>query len=206
MQSYPQLPRGETVYGPTATIDTNDYVGVDNEGAEAKFPNVDANGVYRSMGFLYARLMRNVSGVTMYANRLVTHKADYRNRRFDGYSRTTACEAAGVIDPMLPAGGIRNGDACWVFFKGPVQVYTGLALAANLAAGDLAYAITADNSTGHTGGGKIEGRPLALTFTATETTDGTMGKVLANNIGVLMEAATSGGETNTLKYVDLKIR
>ena len=200
--------RGETAYGPTATIDTSDLHYEEARGMKVKFKDYDFDNspeTLRSHGTLKARLMQNLSGVTLYGGRAVTHASGYRNERFDGYTRTIAVEAAGVIDPQLATIGVRNGDICLVFYDGPIEVYTGIALADDYSIGDLLYAVTADNSTGHTGAGKLAAWPQALEFTATETTDGTMGKVLTNKIGIAMSAATSGGETNTLKLVDLKI-
>ncbi len=209
-QSFSQLDRGMTIYGPVATIDTDNLVGVDNEGAEVVFDDVDFTHPslkLRSMRKLRARLMRNMSGITIAANRLVTHMAGYRNRRFDGYSCLTGQMVAGVIDPCL-TDGVRHGDACWVFYGGPIQVYTGLAFAADIEAGSWAVAITAANSTANTGGGKVDAIVAANEFTTTDVTDGTLGKFIdasLNRIGVFEEAAASSNATNTLKYVDLKL-
>ncbi len=187
--------RGQTYYGADQTIDTGDYADVHLEGIVGEFLDTDVDDVtkLRSSRKTRARLMRNVSGSTVYARAAVSMEDDYDGERF-GTTYTTACRSGGIIDDRLGSGGCRNGDMCWVFFEGPVYYDTPSA-SPTTAIGDLLYIKTDDE-------GRLTRKVSALTFSSTDVTDGTMGTILMNSLGRAMETSTSG-ETDTAKLIDL---
>lgn len=199
--------RGKTWYGPTQTIDTNNYEATHLEGHTVEFPHTDPSNqtVRLDSRPVIMRLMRNVSGVTLYAGMMVASKSGYEQKRFDGLARTTACEIAGVIDDHLGSGGVRNGDLCWVHVQGPAKVYTAYTASklGDVSVGSLLYAITVATSNVTT---NDAGRFQAWcgTFTATQTTDGTGAAILLNHFGRALSACTSAN-TNTLKLVDMRL-
>jgi hypothetical protein len=192
------MERGHTFYMPTVTIDTANYRDVHVEGTAVVLNDTDPddNVQLRSGQKIHAVVMRNVSGSTLYAGRAVSPKEGYEHERFEA-TYTTACPLAGIIDDRLGSAGVRNGDMCLVIVKGPCDYCTPSA-SPTTAIGDLLYAKTGDE-------GKLTRHAKALAFTATETTDGTMGKVLKNSIGRALEAATSG-ETSTAKLIDVNVQ
>jgi hypothetical protein len=181
---------GWTYYGRAGTINTSDYGNsVDLEGREVQFQDSTTKQMR------YGRLMRNTSGITMYGGKTVTNVATtYRNRRFDGYGVTSAgLPVVGVIDPGLATIGVRNGDICIVFYKGPCQMKLNENPGEVVAAGDWAIAMTGATSQATTGAGKV------LLTAAANTTP-------TRTIGVFMEAATTLHCTaGTMKLVDLDI-
>jgi hypothetical protein len=203
------IERGQTHRGTDGAIDTSAYGDTKMEGLPTSFPdvNIDDPTILNSGRLLQGRIMRNVSGFTVYAGHTVIQSAtaELRNKRFIGYTATTAVEAAGVVDPWLGSGGCRNGDMCNVFQSGPCPVLLADTWGSDVVIGDFMYAVTGAGTTAATtDAGKVVPHTLALTFTATQCTDGTQGKVLVNNIGRAMVAATSGNK-NTMKLVDLVI-
>ena len=199
------LARGKTWLGPTQTVpSTYDVVaGLHKEGEIAHFPHTNpaAKTTRLSNQSVTMRLMRNVSGVTLYAGMIVRAATGYESTRFDGLANETAMEVAGVIDDHLGSGGVRSGDMCWVHVKGPALVKSQYADASvDVAVGDLLYAATAATSNATTcAAGRFAAYPKALTFTATQTTDGTAGKVLSNHFARARTARlTNATNTNTL--------
>lgn len=192
------LERGYTYYSPQITIDTDDYRDVHVEGTAVVLNDTDPddNLKLRSGQKIHAVVMRNVSGSTLYAGRAVSPQEGYEHERFEA-TYTTGCPLAGIIDDRLSSAGVRNGDMCLVVVKGPCD-YVTPSVTPTTAIGDLLYAKTDD-------GGKLTPHAKALSFTATQTTDGTMGKVLKNSIGRALEAATSG-ETSTAKLMDVNVQ
>lgn len=112
---------GSTYHGVAGTIPSSYTEEVYLEGLENVFPDLDSDGVKLSGVKKYARIMRNVSGVTLYGGMAVVHKPLYRNRRIGGNLASTAGECAGIIDDTIPSTGVRDGDLCWVIFKGPAK-------------------------------------------------------------------------------------
>ena len=110
------LARGETFYGPTKTCPTT--YGADSIAAEGKEVEF-FDATYRRA--VKGRIMRNVSGDTLYAGQTVVHANGYTNQRFD-HSTTASPDVAGVIDALLPAAGVRTGDLCIVFQEGVAKV------------------------------------------------------------------------------------
>ncbi len=200
-----------TFYGPSQTIDTDDYAGITLEGSERPCKDYDPSDLtkLRSGRTREARLMRNVSGVTVYAGMAVSGLSGSETKRFDGFTAATAAACAGVIVDCLDSSGCRSGDMCWVITSGPNLCYTAKTEGDAYSAGDFIYAKTAASSTANTvsgttadDGGKIAGRDQSLTCTDTESTDGTLASIVANCIGRALSASTAA-ETDTQKLVDI---
>jgi hypothetical protein len=201
------LERGQTYYGPDGTIDAStDYGGVELEGVDVIFKHTDTTDptIIESARLVKGRIMRNVSGVTLYGGLMVVHKTAYRGRRFSARSRITAEEVAGVIDPRLYTTGVRDGDLCIVFTKGPCDVYVAASVAADIVAADLAYAITATTAqctAAHSGAYTSEDAGKV------EAIGATSGKTLyeTNYVGRFETTALSTTVDNTMVLVDLCI-
>ena len=201
----------QTFYGLDQTIDTDNYAGINLEGSERECYDFDPTDLtkLRSDNSRQATLMRNVSGVTVYASMTVSGLEGSENKRFDGFTETLGARSVGVIVDLLQSSGCRHGDMCWVITDGPNLCFTANTEGDEYSIGDIIYAQTAASSTANTvggttadDGGKVAGWPAALTFSDSQTTDGTMGSILANKLGRALSASTTA-ETNTLKLVDL---
>lgn len=203
----PALPGlGETLYGPTSTIDTSDYgSSVTLEGSRAVFDFVDyTDKTKKDNRKISAIFVRNLSGITLYAKRAVTWSlvAGKRGRRVIGYSHTTGMEIAGIVDDRLGSNGVRNGDMFWVMVKGPALILTPLAdLANDLAPGDILLALTAVTSQSTTAGRfQVDDGTFAQTET-TETITG-MAAQMRNAFGVAVTASLTDN-TNSGVEIDL---
>lgn len=155
----------------------------------------------RSARYCSAVLVRNTSGIALTPSRLVSWESGYTGKRVDGYTTTTGAEAAGVVDPELPATGVADDDLFWLFVKGPCLVTSDLAGGANnvLAIGQAVGALTAATS-----GATTAGRIVAV---ATGTT-ATLPSTIINRIGRAMSAATTantGGVASGKILIDLNI-
>ena len=190
--------RGQTFYGPDVTIDTAAYKDVQIEGTKVVFDDTgpDDKTKLRSGEKIEGRIMRNTSGGTLYAKYAVSPVEGSERERL-GNTFTTACPLAGIIDDQLGSNGVRNGDMCIVITKGTCGYYTPTA-APTTAIGDLLYAKDDD-------GGALTRHAKALTFTATQTTDGTMGKILKNSIGRALSSSTAD-ETSTARLIDINVQ
>lgn len=154
---------------------------------------------------LHAILVQNRSGITLLPSQLVRWSATGYGKYIGGYTNVTASQPAGVVDPYLPATGVPDGDAFWVIVRGPCLVYRDkAALPADLAVGDILYTVTAAASTHSTTAGRFT--KWGGTFTAAQTTDGTAGNILANQIGRAMSTAVTDTNTTAKVLVDLRIR
>ncbi len=200
----PALPGlGETLYGPTSTIDTSNYgSSLSLEGTKAVFDFVDPTDTTKKDNRkIHAIYVRNTSGITLMGKLAVVWSttAGERGRRIKGYCSSTAEEIAGVLDDRLGVTGLRNGDMGWVIVKGPALMLTPVTGVSELIVGDILFATTVDTTglTGVTTGGTTanEGGGFAIddgTFSQTETTDGTARNEIRNAFGVAMSAATTG--------------
>lgn len=199
---------GQTYYSGR-TVDTSNYGGINLEGQVCTFTNVTVPSGSTTLrtplndGPIQARLVRNVSGITLLPGRLVIYKAGFQDRRVDGYSAVTATRVAGVVDPWLnTTTGVPNGDVFWCVFYGTVPVLRSLSnSAADDAEGDTLYAITAATSQATTAGRFTR---WVGTFSAAETTDGSAANIITNQIGKAMSACTTAG-TNQRMNVRLRI-
>ena len=152
---------------------------------------------------LIARMVRNTSGGALLPGYAVTWEAGYEKRRVDGRATTTAVRIAGIVDPFLPAAGVRDDDMFWLVQGGPCLCKTSLAGDGEnvISVGDVLYALTAATSGATTAGRVVA---WAGTFSAAETTDGTAGLILLNQFGRALSAKTTAN-TNANILVDLEL-
>lgn len=194
------LSLGQTYYGETATVPTT-YNGetIRHEGkvVYVSDKSVAANGSASSPlsgQMVKARVVRNVSGITLEARRACVWAANYRLRRVDGYTSVTGQEIAGFVDPHLAGnsnGGVRNHDLFLLIDpEGPVEGLTDLAGGANnsFAEGARLGALTAASSQATTAG---RVRPVSGTL----PTDAT-GQDVAHNSRAKAHTARTTAETN----------
>lgn len=198
-----RIPRGKGWHNTGTAIASADYGGVQYEGTVRVFGDFELNTNAleplrrRSPGDVVCVLVRNVSGFNLLPGRLVKWAAGYRGKRVAGYANVDYEEVAGVVDEFWPSTGVPDGELFWLVVKGHTLVKTSLAGNAqnNIAVGDILTALTAA-TTGATTAGRVQ--PRALPFSATETTDGTMTKVLTNFIGKAASAKTTAQTNNDL--------
>lgn len=195
-----QLARGRTWYAGE-TIDTANLTGTQLEGKAVVFKNADPSAptALRDQQDVEGIIVRNMSGIALLPGMIVQWKSGYRGTRVDGYVRTTAQNAAGVVDDFLPSAGVPHGDLFVLITKGPVLLktaYDNTPWTVDITDGALLYAMTAAASTS-TAASQNAGRaiPWGGTFSAAQTTDGTAGNILANSFGRAMSAKTTA-QTN----------
>lgn len=210
----PPFARGETFYNG-ATIDTANYGGLQHEGKEYWFEDIDysntavgAKGT-RSSKYVKARIMRNVSGAALLPKRLVTPQRAGTDGKFflgrvDGYADTTNEARSYPVDEFLPAAGVPNGDLFWMVEEGPAMCLLPLAgagfNAASIVVGDALAALTAITSGATTAGRVSTLSPLTSASTNTNF-DFAVNAVLGM-VGRALSAATSG-QTNGDLLVDI---
>lgn len=197
------FPRGKSYY-QGQTIDANNLPGVHLEGQDCVFLNTDPSTTInrRNQGDVRAIIVRNTSGITLSAKRVVKWASGYRGRRVDGYANVDHEEVAGVVDDHVGSGGVQANDLFWLIVEGECLIQTpmtGAGFNGDVAVGDILTALTAAASTGTTAG---RFQRWNGTFTATQTTDGTLGNILANRFARAMSAKTTGN-TNSDILVDL---
>jgi hypothetical protein len=198
------IARGATFYGD-GDIPTSYGQSVGLEGRTHVSPDVNPSNptVRRSQNDVYSILVRNATGTTLYAGQVVVWADGYRGKRVGRLAYVSAEEVAGVVDDQLPATGVRDGDIFHLIVKGPCLTRLSTTAAeAVVAEGNVVYAAAAATS-GAAGAGRF--RPWVGTFSATESTDGTAGKIAMNRIGRAMQAATTGN-TGALRLVQLNIQ
>jgi hypothetical protein len=211
----PPFGLGKTFYGGTQSIDVSSTYanvgGVGLEGVEAEFDDVLVSGASsapRSGDNVKARLVRNVSGVTLLGGYAVTYSSTGRLKRVNGYARLLATEVAGVVDPLLVTTGVRDGDLFWLIEDGVVDLKTDVANSAtDFAAGDPVVCATGAAANATTTNvtnvaGKVAKFPAS--WTATQTTDLTASSYNRNTFGIAMSAIVTNS-TNTAIRVHVKI-
>lgn len=203
----PPFPRGSTWYDG-ATIDTTNYGGLEHEGHDWWFEDVNPNIFPASTaGARQARTnrmvrclcVRNVSGIALLPKRLVRFQRTAGSPmvgRVDGYAYTTADEGY-PVDEYLPSTGVPNGDLFWIVIEGPALVLTDLAGAANnvVNVGDILTALTAATSQATTAG-RVKPQDLSGATT-------TFGNEVQNRIGRALSAKTTT-QTNNDLLVDVR--
>lgn len=203
--------RGSTMYNG-ATIDTNNLSYLDYEGQTKIFEDKIWNGSGVKADRLngrevVCRLVRNMSGATLYPKRLV--QLDPANPgRVTGYTNSL-CQEAYVVDEFLPATGVPNGDLFWIVISGPTQVLTPMTGAefntTLIAAGQVLVAGTTSTGTtaaGTTGApGRIAGFTILAATTVPQFTN--ILDYATNWVCRAISAATSGN-TNTGILVDVR--
>lgn len=217
--SVAHFPLGSTYYGPDTTIDVSntydnsfirDSVGLEGQVCEMQDLVSITTGQKRSGETVKTIIMRNVSGVTLFAGNLV--KASVPGKRFNGYNVIGPAGppiVAGIIDPHCVQ--VRDGDLCHVVVRGPCITKTPNSTAGvgatDWAVGDALAALTdavANATTSNTtnlGGRMIK---VPATFTATQATDGTEWGYAANVLAKAMSARATT-QTNTATLVRLNI-
>lgn len=207
----PPFERGSTWYNGR-TIDTNNYEGVELEGRTCIFEdkNLSSTGPVKSdrtTRQVTCRLVRNVSGITLYAKRLV--QLDPTNPgRVTGYQNVLFGECY-PVDEHLPATGVPHGDLFWIVVGGPALVLTSFDgagfNATSIVAGDQLGALTTANSTG-SGTTGVAGRAAAVLAVNVALTTNTQYNELLRYatgwFGRAMSAKTSGN-TNADILVDV---
>lgn len=195
--------RGRTFYeGNTPPTDANIGQSLKLEGLQKSFSDTDPSvtagpKLNRSNRRVECRLVRNVSGITLAAKRLVTWAAGYRGRRVDGYATLGTQECAGVVDDHIGAAGVLDNDLFWLVQKGPCLCRTDVAALVSIVEHDLLVALTAVTSQSTT-----SGRVVALVAGTTNVTF--MVSAAVNRVGRAISAKTTAN-TNADILVDLEI-
>lgn len=202
--------RGETMY-EGATPDTNNLNFVELEGQTKVFEDINwgAAGVkpYRSARKVVCRLVRNMTGTTLYPKQLV--QVDPTNpNRITGLTVSTGQECY-PVDEFLPAAGVPNGDVFWIVISGPAMVKTPMTGAefqtASIAAGAILTSGTTNGGSTAAGStapaGRVAGFPVVASTTVAQFTD--LLNVATNSLGKAMSGATSG-QTNADLLVNIR--
>lgn len=203
---------GKTYYGVDGTINTSDYGrSVELEGSVrtfADYSSISSSGgvsVKRSNRTVTAILVRNVATVALLPKRGVRWKAGSRGKRVDGYSNVSYSTSklttlAGIVDPHLPAAGVRVGDLFWLIVSGPVlaKMTTSQGIA-SITEGLELHAKTLATSTGATDDGAVD---LAVVSSADTTVAPAM---LRSVIGCAISAVTSQSTGRDI-LIDLQLQ
>lgn len=192
-----RVPLGKGWHNTGSAIAAANYGGADFEGTVRVFPEDkgpsglgDGRVTVRSLKPVTRVLVRNVSAGNLLPKRGVTWATGYRGKRVDGYSKVDGGEVAGYVDEYLPATGVPSGDLFWLVVQGPCLTkmpYT--ETGEDVAVGDYLMALTAATS-GAASAGRVQRVPSS--FTADQTTDGTMFNYQSNKIGRALSAKTTG--------------
>lgn len=205
--------RGSTWYNG-GTIDTNNLAGLEAEGATKIFEDkfwsaAGVKGDRNQARMVACRLVRNMSGVTLYAKQLV--QLDTANpNRITGRTVVLFYQDAYPIDEFLPATGVPHGDLCWVVISGPALCMTPLTgaefNATSIAAGDLVGAATTNGGSTAAGStapaGRVAGLLAVNVALTTNTQYNELVRYVTGFIGRAISAKTSGN-TNADILVDV---
>jgi hypothetical protein len=206
----PPFERGDT-YHNGGTIDLNNLAGVNLEGMERNFEYVTVNAAAgakpspQNGRMVTCRCVRNNSGVTLYAKRLV--QLDPTNPgRVSGYANNSG-QYCYPVDEFVPAAGVPAGDLFWIVVKGPALCLTemvGSRFVADIAAGDILQSGTTTTGTTASGTTAVPGRVNTFATAAATTNTGTdLINFNSNKIGRAMSAKTTA-QTNADILVDIK--
>ena len=183
----PPWGRGESFYNG-GTIDSNDLGGVNLEGKEYVFEDVNpTSGVVRSGMYVRCRVVRNAAAAALLPKRLVRLQATavLNGGRVDGYATTTAAEGY-PLDEYLPTAGLPVGDLGYIVVDGPATLLTSIAdMSADIAVGGWVVALSAATS-GATTAGRVH--PQVLTGATALLAD-----QVQNRIGRAMTAKLTTG-------------
>lgn len=192
----PPFGRGYTFYDG-GTIDSNNLGGVNLEGQEWVFEDIDystgSGGAKKARTGepVTCRVVRNASAGALLPKRCVRYQATAGNygHRVDGYTTATAAEFAGVVDEWLPSAGVPQYDLFWIVVKGPTNMLPDLAAGANnlIPIGTALVALTAATS-GATTAGRVA--PQDLTGATA-----LLGDQVQNKIGRALTARTTANTT-----------
>lgn len=198
-------------------IDTTDQSDGENLcGKEWVFEDINFSQGYQQGGAakpersgkkVVRRVVRNASGTTLYASRLVQFAngtnavtGTIAGDRFGCWVNGNQNVSAGPcypVDEFLSAAGVAPNDLFYIVTEGPATVLTDtVALNANINIGDFVAAGTFASSTSATSGGRLQSQSL-----------GGSTSVLANNIlygvGFALSALTTA-QTNTGLLIHVK--
>lgn len=210
----PPFERGGSFYGTDGTIDTANLAGAQHEGQVKIFEDFlwGATGIKGGRGVsndgakVKCKVVRNMSGATLYAGRLV--QIDPANPgRITGYQNSNFAECY-PLDEFLPAVGIRHGDLCYIVIGGPALVKTPMSgaefISTSIAAGALLGAGTSNAGSTQAGTTGVPGRAVGSAIAAASTHLGTdILNVAINHIGRAISAMTSG-QTDALMLTDIR--
>ncbi len=204
--------RGSTWYNG-GTIDTNNLAGLEAEGATKVFEDINwaATGlktVRTQARSVTCRLVRNMSGVTLYAKTLVVVDPSNPNR-VTGRARVLF-EEAYPVDEFLPATGVPHGDLFWIVLSGPAVILTPMTgaefNAVSIALNDFIGAATTNGGSTAAGSTVPAGRAAGLVPVNVALTTNTQYLQLLRDattyVGRAMSAMTSG-QTNSNLLVDV---
>lgn len=204
--------RGATWYNG-ATIDTNNLAGLEAEGVTKIFEDklwsaVGVKGERNQGRMVTCRLVRNMSGITLFAKQLV--QLDTANpNRITGRTTVLFGEAY-PLDEFLPAAGVPHGDLCWIVIAGPALCLTpmtgGEFNATDIGAGSLVGAGTTNGGSTAAGSTAPAGRLAAvLPVNVALTTNTQYNELLRYATGWIGRAisAMTSGQTNANILVDV---
>lgn len=209
----PPFGRGETLYNG-GTIDTNNLDGTQYEGMVKVFEDVlySAVGIKPGRGVaagkkVACRLMRNLSGITLFAKRLVQIDPASPGRILG--NQVVNFGESYPVDEFLPAAGVPNGDLFFLVIGGPALVLTPMTgaefISTSIAAGALIGAGTTNGGSTATGTTAPAGRGCGISIialtTAAQFLD--LSNICINYVGKAITAMTSG-QTNADMLVDVR--
>lgn len=191
------LGRGETWYGPSRTIDTDNLEAANLLGLEKTFEDIDytatTSGVknHRSARKVCCRLVRNTSGITLLAKDYVRVNA----AGTEAIGRASLDSEHGYpLDEWLPSTGLRHGDIGWVVVEGPAMMQTPeTAGVADIAVGERLHSLTSTAGSTQSGTTSDAGRVSTFVVVAATTTAQFDAREAfnANWVGVALTARTT---------------
>jgi hypothetical protein len=199
----PPFERGQTFYSTSEVIDANNLGGVQLEGMEWLFEDIDPRSTgqgataRRTSRQVRCRVVRNLGAVTLFAGYLARFQktAGKYGARVDGLCAVNG-EKSYPIDEYLPSAGVRVNDLCYVVVEGPALCNTPLEANVNnvFNVGDVVMALTAATS-----GATTAGRVVLQDLTGATAI---LGNNVQNRIGMALTARTTGN-TNTTILIDV---
>jgi hypothetical protein len=196
----PPFRRGETFYQGN-TIDVNNLGGVQLEGKEYTFEDIDPRAgtsgatARRTSRSVRCRIVRNVGTLTLLAKRavMVGSTAGKVWSTIDGNGfNTDPDDIQGIVDEYLPSTGCLPNDLCYIVVRGPSLCLTGLAGdATNVINVKDRLVVLAGTSSGSTTSGRV-GTQILTGATAP------LAKQIQNVLGRAMSAKTTSNTNNDL--------
>jgi hypothetical protein len=219
----PPFGRGETFYNLFSATTQSTSDGIQFEGREWVFEDVDpTKKTYRSGRPVTCRVVRNVSGIALLPGRVARFAAGALSAngapgglfggQVDGYVNTTPTanvndlNSKGVpIDEFLPTAGAQNNDLFWVVIQGPASIKTDLAtLSPSILVGDAVIGQTAATSQATTAGRIIDINANTASATIMAANPfGFIGYAMSGPAGAATTAATANN-TDALVVVDVQ--
>lgn len=192
------LARGETLYGTSRTIDSNNLEGANLLGLEKTFPDTDLTASssavqsVRTTRYVTCRLVRNTSGITLLPKDFV--KLNDLGTEATGRASLDS-EHGYPADEWLPSAGVRANDVFYVVVDGPAMMKTpNTAGVADIAVGERLHSLTSTAGSTQTGTTSDAGRVSTFVVAAATTTAQFDAREAfhANWVGVALTARTTG--------------